>query len=87
MSLESERHAHPVDPERVAAAQARMLSAEEAGALAGLLGLLADPTAPGSCMRWTWSRSCASGTWRWRWAGSARTPSRTRCGCCVPPAW
>ncbi len=38
------RHAHPVDPQRVAAAQARMLSADEAGALAGLLGLLADAT-------------------------------------------
>lgn len=37
-------HLHPVDPTRVAAARARMLSEEEAGSLAGLLGLLADPT-------------------------------------------
>ncbi len=39
-----EAHVHPVDPARVAAAQGRMISAEEAGSLAGLLGLLADPT-------------------------------------------
>ena len=39
-----EPHLHPVDPARVAAAQARMISAEDAGSLAGLLGLLADPT-------------------------------------------
>jgi DNA-binding transcriptional ArsR family regulator len=36
-------HDHPVDPERVAAARARLIDAEEAGRLAGLLGLLADP--------------------------------------------
>jgi ArsR family transcriptional regulator, lead/cadmium/zinc/bismuth-responsive transcriptional repressor len=36
-------HAHPVDPERVAAAQARLIDAEEAARLTGLLGLLADP--------------------------------------------
>ena len=36
-------HDHPVDPERVAAAQARLIDAEEAARLAGLLGLLADP--------------------------------------------
>jgi ArsR family transcriptional regulator, lead/cadmium/zinc/bismuth-responsive transcriptional repressor len=36
-------HEHPVDAERVAAAQARLLSVEEAGQLAGLLGMLADP--------------------------------------------
>lgn len=38
-----ETHQHPVDAARVAAARARMISAEEAGSLAGLLGLLADP--------------------------------------------
>ncbi len=36
-------HDHPVDPERVAAARERLIDAEEAGRLAGLLGLLADP--------------------------------------------
>lgn len=34
---------HPVDPERVAAARARLLSANDAARLTGLLGLLADP--------------------------------------------
>lgn len=37
-------HRHPVDPQRVAAARARVLDPDEAGHLAGLLGLLADPT-------------------------------------------
>lgn len=37
-------HDHPVDPERVAAARARLIDRDEAGRLAGLLGLLADPT-------------------------------------------
>lgn len=37
-------HAHPVDPDRVRAAQKRLIDAEEAARLAGLLGLLADPT-------------------------------------------
>lgn len=37
-------HDHPVDPARVAAAKARLIDTEEAGRLAGLLGLLADPT-------------------------------------------
>lgn len=37
-------HAHPVDPERVRAAQERLPDAEEAARLAGMLGLLADPT-------------------------------------------
>jgi len=36
-------HDHPVDAERVAAARAGVLSVEEAGRLAGLLGMLADP--------------------------------------------
>ena len=36
-------HDHPVDPDRVAAARARLIGAEEAARLAGLLGLLADP--------------------------------------------
>lgn len=38
-----EPHGHPVDPDRVAAARARLIDVEEAGRLAGLLGLLADP--------------------------------------------
>ena len=37
-------HAHPVDPDRVAAARERVIDTEEAARLAGLLGLLADPT-------------------------------------------
>ncbi len=36
-------HEHPVDPARVAAARERLIDADEAGRLAGLLGLLADP--------------------------------------------
>jgi len=36
-------HDHPVDAERVAAARAGVLSVSEAGRLAGLLGMLADP--------------------------------------------
>lgn len=36
-------HEHPVDPERVADAKARLLTEEETGRLAGLFGLLADP--------------------------------------------
>lgn len=37
-------HEHPVDPERVSAARARLIDAQEAARLAGMLGLLADPT-------------------------------------------
>lgn len=37
-------HEHPVDPERVAHARERGLSAEDASRLAGTLSLLADPT-------------------------------------------
>ncbi len=36
-------HEHPVDAERVAVAQAGVLSVTDAGRLAGLLGMLADP--------------------------------------------
>ena len=36
-------HPHPVDEQRVAAARAGVLSVQEAGQLAGLLGMLADP--------------------------------------------
>jgi DNA-binding transcriptional ArsR family regulator len=36
-------HDHPVDAERVAAARTGVLSADDAGRLAGLLGMLADP--------------------------------------------
>ena len=36
-------HDHPVNPERVAAARAGVLSGADAGRLAGLLGMLADP--------------------------------------------
>jgi len=36
-------HEHPVNPEWVAAARAGLLGTDEAGRLAGLLGMLADP--------------------------------------------
>jgi len=36
-------HDHPVNPEGVTAARAGVLSAYDAGRLAGLLGMLADP--------------------------------------------
>jgi len=36
-------HDHPVDPERVAQARARGISAEDAGRLSSLLSLLSDP--------------------------------------------
>ena len=36
-------HEHPVDASRVAAAQVGVLSVTDAGRLAGLLGILADP--------------------------------------------
>jgi DNA-binding transcriptional ArsR family regulator len=36
-------HDHPVDPERVAAARARLPSAADAERITSLLGLLADP--------------------------------------------
>jgi hypothetical protein len=36
-------HDHPVDPERVSTAQERLISLDDAGRLAGLLGLIADP--------------------------------------------
>ena len=38
-----DNHDHPVSPEGVAAGRAGVLSADEAGRLAGLLGMLADP--------------------------------------------
>jgi DNA-binding transcriptional ArsR family regulator len=36
-------HDHPVDPARVDAARAAVISGDDAGRLSGLLGLLADP--------------------------------------------
>jgi DNA-binding transcriptional ArsR family regulator len=36
-------HEHPVDADRVAAARAGLISVDDAGRLAGLLGLIADP--------------------------------------------
>jgi ArsR family transcriptional regulator, lead/cadmium/zinc/bismuth-responsive transcriptional repressor len=36
-------HDHPVDRDRVSAARADLLSVDDAGRLAGLLGMLADP--------------------------------------------
>jgi DNA-binding transcriptional ArsR family regulator len=43
-SGEMEGHDHPVDAERVAAARSDLIDADQAGRLAGLLGLLSDPT-------------------------------------------
>jgi DNA-binding transcriptional ArsR family regulator len=43
-SMVSVRHDHPVDPERVAHARERGISAEDAGRLSGLLSLLSDPS-------------------------------------------
>jgi len=39
----AEPHEHPVDPQRVAHARSRGLSADDAGRLCSLLSLLADP--------------------------------------------
>lgn len=36
-------HDHPVDPERVRGARKALISTDEAGRLAGLLGLIQDP--------------------------------------------
>lgn len=36
-------HDHPVDPERVAAAQHGLIDVADAGRLAGLLGVIQDP--------------------------------------------
>jgi DNA-binding transcriptional ArsR family regulator len=41
--VSSSDHEHPVNPDRVAAARAGVLPPSEAGRLAGLLGMLADP--------------------------------------------
>lgn len=43
VDLRTQPHGHPVDPERVAHARARGLSADDAGRLSSLLSLLADP--------------------------------------------
>jgi DNA-binding transcriptional ArsR family regulator len=43
MMPESLPHEHPVDLEGVGGARAGMISPEDAGRLAGLLGLIADP--------------------------------------------
>lgn len=42
--MASTRHEHPVDPDRVAHARRRGISAEDAGRLSGLLSLLSDPS-------------------------------------------
>lgn len=43
MSSTALPHAHPVDPDRTTAARVRLISVDDAGRLAGLLGLIADP--------------------------------------------
>jgi len=41
--MTADTHAHPIDPTRVAHAQARLPSADEASRLTSLLSLIADP--------------------------------------------
>ncbi|MEP7178363.1 MAG: metalloregulator ArsR/SmtB family transcription factor [Pseudonocardiales bacterium] len=41
--MPSEDHDHPVDPERVARARKSLIDSDDAGRLAGLLGLIQDP--------------------------------------------
>jgi len=43
MSSTALPHDHPVDPGRVTTARERVISPDDAGRLAGLLGLIADP--------------------------------------------
>ncbi|HLM95169.1 MAG TPA: metalloregulator ArsR/SmtB family transcription factor [Acidimicrobiales bacterium] len=43
MSSPTFSHEHPVDPDRVRSAREHLISLDEAGRLAGLLGLIADP--------------------------------------------
>lgn len=43
MTIASDAHAHPINAERVAHARGRLLSADEASRLTGLLSLMADP--------------------------------------------
>ena len=43
MSSTALPHDHPVDAERVTTARERLISLDDAGRLAGLLGLIADP--------------------------------------------
>jgi ArsR family transcriptional regulator, lead/cadmium/zinc/bismuth-responsive transcriptional repressor len=62
-------HEHPVSPERVAAARAGVLPTAEAGRLAGMLGMLADPVRSRILF--------ALSTWRWPWR-PPRTRSPTR---------
>ena len=44
MAHSNDSHNHPVDPERVARARARLPSPDDAARLTGILTLLADPT-------------------------------------------
>src|SRR5215475_5821125 len=41
--MSANEHEHPVNPDAVTAARAGVLSVDDAGRLAGLLGMLADP--------------------------------------------
>lgn len=43
MTTESDQHSHPINAARVAHARERLLSADEASRLTGLLSLMADP--------------------------------------------
>ncbi len=44
MNDESDPHAHPVDPERVAHARSRLPTKDDAARLTSILSLMADPT-------------------------------------------
>jgi len=59
----AEPHEHPVDPERVAHARARGLSAEDAAGWRGCCRCW--PTRCGHGSSTPWTRNSASGTWRW----------------------
>ena len=67
-------HDHPVSPERVRAAQASVLTAGDAGRLAGLLGTLADSVRSRILFALAAAGDCASATWHWPWM-----PTRIRC--------
>ena len=59
---------HPVNPDGVTAARAGVLSVDDAGRLAGLLGMLADPVRSRILFALSGGRlSCAWAIWRWPW--------------------
>ena len=79
-------HRHPVDPERVAHARARGLSAEDAARLTSLLSLLADPMRARILYALDLVEELCVGDLALA-LGRTRTPSATRCACCARPGW